>query len=84
VNNSSNQRNPSNYEAYKGTDRVTRSQTSPEKANENSNSSSSKGKQPAAKRVHLNPSQQSTSKVPKPAALTSQQLDEQEVAKTYG
>jgi hypothetical protein len=83
-NNSSNQRNPSNYEAYKGTDRVICSQTSPEKANENFNSSSYKGKQPAAKRVHLDPSQQSTSKVPKPAALTSQQLDKQEVAKTYG
>jgi hypothetical protein len=84
-NKSSNQRNPSNYNTYKGTDRVTHSQTSSsEKANNNSNSSSSKGKQLAAKRVHLDPSQQSTSKVLKPAALTAQQLDEQEVAKTYG
>jgi hypothetical protein len=85
-NNSSNQRNPSNYDAYKGTDRVTRSQTSsPSQANDNSSSTgNNKGKHPPAKRVHLDNSQQSTSKGSNSASLTSQQLDEQEVARTYG
>jgi hypothetical protein len=86
-NKSSNQRNPSNYDAYKGTDRVTRSQTSsPSQANDNSATSTgnNKGKQPPAKHVHLDNSQQSTSKGSNSASLTSRQLDEQEVAKTYG
>jgi hypothetical protein len=86
-NKSSNQRNPSNYDAYKGTDHVTRSQTSsPSQANDNSATSTgnNKGKQPLAKRVHLDNSQQSTSKGSNSASLTSQQLDEQVVAKTYG
>jgi hypothetical protein len=86
-NKSSNQRNPSNYDAYKGIDRVTHSQTSsPSQANDNSSTSTgnNKGKQPPAKRVHLDNSQQSISKGSNSASLTSWQLDEQDVAKTYG
>jgi hypothetical protein len=76
-----------NYGAYKGTDRVTRSQiSSSSQANDNSSTSTgiNKGKQPSAKRIHLDNSQQSTSKGSNSASLTSRQLDEQNVAKTYG